>query len=265
MIRRLQMTLPPATEPATPKTPAKETKEPVAPTKELNRSAERAVNKPVLFNAAYQAPATEPAKPTEPAKSTDTEPKELPPINISVGPAGMIVTCEDPQVLQDFLNLAKTLASRQAVSQKEYTIYYLKFARAATAAELLEQIFASGGSSSSSSGSSSLLGNLAGAAFGDFGGGLMGSLLGLGGGTSSDSAPRLSSGSGTIQIVPETRLNALIVQASSADLDTIEQLLKVVDQPDSPEDLALVSKPRLIPVFTYTCRRSCGRYQTSLF
>src|SRR5262249_24473244 len=36
--------------------------------------------------------------------------------------------------------------------------------------------------------------------------------------------------------------------ASPADIDTIEQLLQVLDQNDSPEEVALVAKPRLIYV-----------------
>ena len=50
-----------------------------------------------------------------------------------------------------------------------------------------------------------------------------------------------------MQIVPDVRLNALIVQGKPGDLDTIEQLLKVIDLPHSPEDVEVASKPRIIP------------------
>src|SRR5262249_39262928 len=53
---------------------------------------------------------------------------------------------------------------------------------------------------------------------------------------------------GTIEIFPDARLNALFVQASPADIDVIEQLLKVIDKDDSGEDIALNAKPRTIPV-----------------
>ncbi len=42
------------------------------------------------------------------------------------------------------------------------------------------------------------------------------------------------------------------MQASPADVDTIEQLLHVLDQPTSPEDVALVTRPRMIPVYNTT-------------
>ena len=93
-----------------------------------------------------------------------------------------------------------------------------------------------------------MLSNLAANAFGGgFGGGLMGDLL-FGGGGDGGETPTKLTGSGTISIVPDIRLNALIVQANPADLDTMEQLLKVIDQSHSPEDVLLVNKPRIIPV-----------------
>jgi type II secretory pathway component GspD/PulD (secretin) len=45
------------------------------------------------------------------------------------------------------------------------------------------------------------------------------------------------------------RLNALIVRAKAADLDTVEQLLRVLDQRVGPEDVEADLRPRLIPVF----------------
>ena len=51
-----------------------------------------------------------------------------------------------------------------------------------------------------------------------------------------------------MEIYPDDRLNALFVQASPIDIDTIEQLLKVIDQPDSPEEVSITPKPRMIYV-----------------
>jgi type II secretory pathway component GspD/PulD (secretin) len=48
-------------------------------------------------------------------------------------------------------------------------------------------------------------------------------------------------------IVPDVRLNALIVHASPADLDLMEQLLTIIDRPDVPES-TVNPRPRLIPV-----------------
>ncbi len=174
----------------------------------------------------------------------ETAAGEPPPILISVGPGGLITACEDKKALDDFELLLKTLASRQTTNQREYTIFYLKYAKAQGVAELLEQIFSTGPASSAGGGG---LSNLAGNMFGGgFGGNLMGDLLFGGGG--GEEAPTKLTGSGTISIVPDSRLNALFVQANPTDLDTMEQLLKVIDQSHSPEDVLLVRRPRLIPV-----------------
>jgi hypothetical protein len=89
-----------------------------------------------------------------------------------------------------------------------------------------------------------LLGDLAGAALGDSGGGIVGSLLGLG----SESGGKVTA-SGAVNIVANHRLNCLIVEAKPKDLDLIEQLLEVIDQPQSPEPVRTLPAPRLIPVF----------------
>ena len=59
-------------------------------------------------------------------------------------------------------------------------------------------------------------------------------------------------GSGSIQvshalrITADTRLNALIVHGKPNDLDTVEQLLEILDRKDGPEHIAVQTKPRLI-------------------
>ncbi|MGC4003615.1 MAG: secretin N-terminal domain-containing protein [Pirellulales bacterium] len=217
-----------------------------APQRDVNRSAWRVTETPVIRTRYVSHRQAEPTTPANPIAGKATAGDEPPPILISIGPAGLIVTCDDPQALKDFVDLAKTFASRQTGNQREYTVYYLKFAKAQSTAEMLEQLFAAGGSSSSGGGGGGLVSSLAGAAFGDMGGGLMGNLLGMGGG-GGDSAPKLAA-SGSISIIPEVRLNALIVQANETDLDTIEQILKVLDQEQSPEDVTLINKPRLIAV-----------------
>ena len=40
---------------------------------------------------------------------------------------------------------------------------------------------------------------------------------------------------GMLRITPEPRLNALIVEANATDLRTIEEVLKLLDLPESPE------------------------------
>jgi type II secretory pathway component GspD/PulD (secretin) len=162
------------------------------------------------------------------------------PIIVAPGSGGIMIASEDIEALNEFEAMLSTLASRQFSGGKQYTIFYLTNASAASVAETLDQIFAGGGMASSSGGGS-LIGDLAGSVIGGSTGGLVGSLLSLGSG---GGGPLVT---GPVQIIPETRLNALIVEASPTDLDTVEMLLKILDQGELPET-QVAPRPRLIPV-----------------
>jgi hypothetical protein len=198
--------------------------------------------------AAQETPPTEKPSAAESAEGK-TENKGTPGASITVipGPGGLLIASDDKQALDEFESLLNTLASRQFRGGREYTFFYLKYSKASTMASLLGSIL--GGGSSTAGDGGNLVGDLAGAAFGDVGGGIVGNMLGggAGGGEAARSTSARGAG-GPIEIVPDSRLNALIVQGSATDLDTIEQLLKVLDQPNSPTDVATVPKPRLIPV-----------------
>ncbi|MFM2094144.1 MAG: hypothetical protein RIS70_1268 [Planctomycetota bacterium] len=169
-------------------------------------------------------------------------------ITVSVGPTGIVLASDDLEALDEFESLLRVIADRSAVSAKEVHIFYLKYAKADAAATLIQEIINGGsGVDTGSSGGGSLIGDLASNMLGDLGGGLLGSLLGGGGGSSSS-----SKSSGSFSIIPDSRLNVLVVQANSSDLDLIEQLIKIVDQEDSPEDVQTAGKPRFIQIFNVT-------------
>jgi type II secretory pathway component GspD/PulD (secretin) len=161
------------------------------------------------------------------------------PIVVAPGPGGVLIASDDLEALDDFEELLSTVAERSSSSTRDYAVFYLKFAKAANVSEVLSAIFGGGAKSGG------LVNDMAGAALGDLGGGLMGNLLlGGGGGTSGGGFS-----SASVDIVPDVRLNALIVRAKPADLDTVEQLLRVLDQRVGPEEVEADSRPRLIPVY----------------
>lgn len=174
---------------------------------------------------------------------------EPPQIVVVPGPDGIMIASDDLEALNEFEDLMNKLASSGAFNKPEITIFYLKNAKASTVAQTLDQIFG-GGTLSASEGSSGggggagggVIGDLAGAALGDAGGNMLGALLGLGG-SSGTIAP-----TGEIRITPDPRLNALVVQANPTDVETIEQLLKILDQKESPEDVLVQPKAKVIPV-----------------
>ena len=162
-------------------------------------------------------------------------------IVVAPGPGGVLIASDDLEALDDFEELLSTVAERNGTSTRDYAVFYLKYAKAGSVSEVLSAIFGGGTKSGS------LVNEIAGNALGDLGGGFMGSLLLGGGGGGAASGGGFSSAS--VDIVPDVRLNALIVRAKPADLDTVEQLLRVLDQRVGPEDVEADSRPRLIPVF----------------
>jgi type II secretory pathway component GspD/PulD (secretin) len=79
--------------------------------------------------------------------------------------------------------------------------------------------------------------------------GMMGALLGAAGGSSAAATSgSVSTAYGTVSITPDPRLNALYVQATYRDHDTIRQLLQIIDVEASPDPIQIQSRPRFIPV-----------------
>jgi type II secretory pathway component GspD/PulD (secretin) len=185
-----------------------------------------------------QAAKKKPA-PTESKAPTTSKPGA--PVVVAPGPGGTLIASDDLEALDELEDLLTTVVGHNAASGREYAVFYLKYSKAATIAEVLNAIFGGGGGGKDRG----IIGDLASNALGDVGGGLMGDLLLGGGGGGSFS-------SGAVDIVPDARLNALIVHAKSTDLDTVEQLLKVLDQHTGPEDVEAEARPRAIPVYNTT-------------
>jgi type II secretory pathway component GspD/PulD (secretin) len=161
-------------------------------------------------------------------------------IVVQFTPAGMIIASEDTEALDAFQTLMESVAAPSAVQSDLPTIIWLKFIKADVAAELVSSVL--GGSESTLS---SAVDNVT----SSLGGGMLG-LLGMGGGGGGDS-PNVKSiltSTGSVNIVPDARLNALIVQANPIDLQMIELILEKIDRQESPEDVETVAKPALIPV-----------------
>jgi type II secretory pathway component GspD/PulD (secretin) len=193
------------------------------------------------------AKSSESAKPSPTSQTTDPL---LPPVVVSIGSGGLMIACEDIDALNEFEDLVNMLSAGAMSSSPRMTVFYLIHAKAEPVAQTVDAILGGGtmASSSGDSGGGGLLGDLAGAALGDIGGGIVGSLLGFGMGGGSITP------TGSIQITPDARLNCLFVQANSADLNMIEELLKILDQSGSPEDVLADPKAQMIPVYNTQAR-----------
>lgn len=165
-------------------------------------------------------------------------------IVIMSGPGGMIVTSSDKDALAEFDKLLRLLVEHSATGSTEPTFYWLKYISAGAAKELLESVL-SGSSSAGSSGGGG--GGLLGDMVSEVGGGLIGSLLGGGGGIGASGA---SLTTGDVIINADPRLNALIIRANPLDLELCEQVLKVIDQPESPISVETRGRIEVIPVIS---------------
>ena len=173
---------------------------------------------------------------SQPAGSATTKPPSD--IIIQLTPQGIIVASDDTEALNDFEALMASLSDQMAASDDQPTVYWLKYIKADVAAEMLNSVL-----SGSSSG-----GDMGGGLLNEIGGGMLGGLMGFGGGGGGgDSGPVLTT-TGTVAIVPDSRLNALIIQANSTDLGLVEDILQVIDREESPEDVSTSPRPQLIPV-----------------
>jgi type II secretory pathway component GspD/PulD (secretin) len=135
-----------------------------------------------------------------------------------------LIASDDLDALDAFEDLLNALSDPMLFPTNDYTVFYLKFAKADQAAKLLNDLVSGGGAA---------LDTIANAGFG--------SLL--------DSAASALEISGPLQIVPDTRINALIIKGETGDIELIRQLLTVIDQEHSPENVQTTAPPRLIPIF----------------
>lgn len=213
---------------------------------------------------------------TSQASKTAAEPGEPAPIFLVPGPNGVTIASEDTAALDDFERLLTTVSERGGSGQ--ITVFYLSHASATAVSETLNKIFGSGASASAGSTQGAGQANTGVQGPGGFpgpGGFMPGSFppgfqgpgfqgpgaqrrdqagaqatnaADVGGVMGRLGLHQRTLATGPIRITPEPRLNALFVQANRADLESIEQLLKILDLKESPEEIASAPKPRMIPV-----------------
>ncbi|PAY19939.1 general secretion pathway protein [Rhodopirellula sp. SM50] len=191
---------------------------------------------PAASSPADNQPANDPSEPvtTEVAKSPS------PDIMIELTPNGIRIASDDTEALDELEELLSQLIGPMGTSSDLPTIYWLKYIQADIAAEMIASILGGGDSA----------GSLTDTITGGLGGGMLGGLMGLagGGGGETSSAKSILTSTGSVNIVPDLRLNALFIQANELDLQVIEMVLEKIDIEESPEDIELTATPRMIPV-----------------
>lgn len=204
-----------------------------------------------------------------------------PAILVAPGPGGVAISSEDTQALDRFAELLAALASVRASAKEETVVFYLKHAKAGAVGEILEAVFAGGSLAEEPLPAAPLFGGFgppgtamaggwpAGPSAGRTGVGFpfrqdrengiapnRGSAQGTrgpvpraSGGTAGFRSGGASGQSGSgVHITADSRLNALIVQAKPGDMDIVEELVKILDQQGTPEEVAAEPRPRVIAV-----------------
>jgi hypothetical protein len=190
-----------------------------------------------------QTPADAAANGAAPSSEAATEALPQSEIVVVSTPNGIMIRSDDLNALDEFEELVK-IYMPATVGGKRYTVYYLKYAKAEIAATLVQEMLT--GAPADTGGGGSLMGDLASQMIGDLGGGMLGGFLG--GGAGGGGTGGALGGTGAASIIPDPRLNALVISATPRDLDIIEQLLQVIDQPESPDPQQIMPPPRFIPV-----------------
>ncbi|MFO7902890.1 MAG: secretin N-terminal domain-containing protein, partial [Pirellulaceae bacterium] len=188
---------------------------------------------------------TQDSKEASSSSNTASDAGEEADIRIKLTPEGVLIASEDTEALDRFESLLRQLTGPQKITaERDFTVYFLKYARAEVAQQLISDIL--GGSTS---GATSFTGDMASSLLGG-GGGILGTLLGGGGGGGDEEGNAVTTiqAAGPVSMVADARLNCLVVQAMPADLELIEQLLKVVDREGSITDVQTAGKPHIIPI-----------------
>lgn len=184
------------------------------------RKTVKRIVRPVSFLAQVAEEATEEEsdeKTTPKTVESNEDKGDLPAIMVTPGSGGLVIASDDTEALDEFEELVRLLSDPYLFPASDTIVFPLKYAKADQAKSLLDQLLGGG---SSDGGLDDLMG--------------LGSLLG-------DTA-------GAVTITTDSRLNLLFVQAEPIDVDKVEQLIKVIDQPESPIKVETRPLPRVIPL-----------------
>ncbi len=176
--------------------------------------------------------APENKKQPEPDKPSAGEPQgeKKKPVAVSTNGDNLIISSTDIEALNRLEKMIDALT--QAIPPKnQWTVFYLRSADATATAKMLESLFPSSSVSEMDSGSGMFSG------ISNIGGSLM-DATGL---------STLGMGPQTLRIIPEVRSNALYVTGPADKVQSVEQMLKVLDASELPASLRDRS-PGIIPV-----------------
>lgn len=183
------------------------------------------------------------AKPAAPSETGSQAPRMLttftesqaPMIRCQMTPRGLLIQCDDDKALDKFENHLRAVAGPVESVPSDPVVFYLKYTRAEQALQMLAELIDGGETANIAAAGTLVNGDVSSSSSG----GLFSSLI-----TSRDGMLTLLGD--TMTIVADTRLNRLIAQGTTTDIETIERYLKIVDKDNSITSIETYGRSHVI-------------------
>lgn len=156
-----------------------------------------------------------------------------PAIECQLTTRGLLLQCEDIDALNQFQDHLEMLAGAGGSAPAEPIVFYLKFTRPDEAIRMLAELLDGGEAATSNSDT------LVNASVSSSSGSMFGSLV-----TNREGTITLIAGTATV--VADSRLNRLIVQGTSNDIDLIESYLRIIEKDSSITTIATYGTSHVI-------------------
>lgn len=153
---------------------------------------------------------------------TENASPQAPPIRCQVTPRGLLLQSDDPQALDRFEEHLRSIAGPVDTLPSPPVVFYLKHTKPDDALRMLGELL-DGSEAVKSNPGGALVNGLVGSSGS---GGFLSSMV-----TSNEGTTTMMSGA--ITIVADSRLNRLIAQGTTADIEQIESYLQIIDKDSS--------------------------------
>jgi len=194
-------------------------------------------------------PAVEPASPLDQSAESSVSPRLLsstgnsqaPMIRCQLSPRGLLLQSDDIAALDKFESQLRALVGPMDSEPVPPVVFYLKHSKPADALRMLRELIDGGEMTRGSEANSLVKGYVSSSSEGAS---MFGSMM-----TSDEGTTTMMAGS--ITVVADSRLNRLIAQGTAADIELIEDYLKIIDKDRSITSIETYGTPHVIEL-TYT-------------
>lgn len=163
---------------------------------------------------------------------TDDFDPEKSAIRCQFNASGLVLQSDDTAALDDFEQHLRSLAGRSAPAPSPPVVFYLKFTKPAEAITMLAELLDGGESAKEGTAGTLVNGSVSSFSY-------LGSIVSSRDGTMTMSAD-------SITVVADPRLNRLIAQGTSKDIQRIEEYLEIIDKKSSITDVEVYGRSHVV-------------------